>query len=173
MNITLFNFFFSFSSNPNIAWLSLFLSNIFIYILIVLAILIPIFLRRDFIYSILIFCTGAGAWVLAYIIKNIFMIPRPFVTLNLIPLFMETGFSFPSSHVVVISALSVLVWNKNRNLGIIFSVFALLIGFSRIVIGVHYPIDVIAGLCLGALIGLSALYFYGFLKKFAFLRKYI
>jgi undecaprenyl-diphosphatase len=173
MNITLFNFFFSFSLNPTIAGLSLFLSNIFIYILIVFAILIPILFRRDFIYSILVFCTGAGAWVFAYIIKNIFMIPRPFVTFNLIPLFMETGFSFPSSHVVVISALSVLVWNKNRKLGIIFFVFTLLIGLSRIIIGVHYPVDTIAGLCFGVLAGLIAIWFYGCFKKFAFLKKYI
>lgn len=173
MNIILFNFFFSLSSNPVISGSALFLSNILIYILIVLAILMPLFFRRDFIYSILVFCTGAGAWVFAYIIKNLFKISRPFVALDLTPLFMETGYSFPSSHVVVISAISVLIWYRNRKLGIIFFIFSILIGISRMVIGVHYPIDVIVGLCFGVLVGLISLWFYSFLKKFAFFRKYI
>lgn len=173
MNITLFNFFFSLSTNPAIAWSSLFISNVFIYILIILAILMPIFIRRDFIYSILVFCTGAGAWVMVYIIKNIFMIPRPFVTLHIIPLFMETGFSFPSSHVTVISALTVLIWNINRKLGILFLVFTILTAFSRMIIGVHYPIDVLGGACFGVLIGLGILWFYKKTNQFAFLKKYI
>ena len=173
MNIALFNFFFSLSTNPLIADLSLFISNVFIYILIVLAILIPIFIRRDFIYSILVFCTGAGAWVMVYIIKNIFMIPRPFVTLHIIPLFMETGFSFPSSHVTVISALTVLIWNINRKLGIVFLISTILIGISRMIIGVHYPIDVVAGIFLGVIIGLCIIWLNKITKQFAFLRKYI
>jgi len=172
MNISLFNFFFSLSTNHVVAWSSLFVSNILTYILIILAIIIPILIRRDYIYSILVFCSGAGAWIIAYFIKNIFLIPRPFVTLHLVPLFTETGFSFPSSHVTVMATLSVVIWNINRKLGVVFFVSTILVAFSRIIIGVHYPLDVLAGICFGVLIGLCVLWFYRKTHQLAFLRKY-
>ena len=173
MNTTIFNFFFSFSHNLFIADLSLLVSYVFIYIFIVLAIIIPVLIRRDFIYSVLTFLTAGFTWVAVYVIKHIFTIPRPFITLDLTPLFLETGFSFPSSHVAVISALTVLVWKVNRKLGIIFAVFSVLVAISRMIIGVHYPLDVFAGGCLGVLIGLGIIWFYKKAHQFAFLRKYI
>lgn len=173
MNDIIFNFFFSFSSINLIADISLFVSYILIYVFIVLAILIPVFIRRDFIYALLTFCTGAFTWVAVYIIKNIFAIDRPFIALNLTPLFIETGFSFPSSHVAVISALMILVWKINRKLGFVFIAFSVLVAFSRMIIGVHYPIDVLIGGCFGMLIGLGISWFYKITNKFAFLRKYI
>jgi undecaprenyl-diphosphatase len=173
MNVTIFNFFFSFSSNIFIADFSMFLSYTMIYFLIIFAILAPIFIRRDFIYSFLNFVGVDSTWVAVYIVKNIFLIPRPFVTLNLTPLFLETGFSFPSSHVAVMAVLTVLIWKLNRKLGIVFLIFTILMGISRMVIGVHYPFDVILGGCLGMLIGLGIIWFYKKTHQFAFLRKYI
>lgn len=173
MNILIFNFFFSLSSNNLIANFSIFLSYTMIYFLIIFAILIPIFIRRDFIYSILTFLTAGFTWVAVYIVKYIFSIERPFIALNITPLFLETGFSFPSSHTAIIAALTVIVWKLNRKLGIVFSIFTVLIGISRIVIGVHYPFDVVAGACFGAILGLAILWFYKKTNQFAFLKKYI
>jgi len=173
MNILIFNFFFSLSLIPSIAVSALFVSNILIYILIVSAIILPILIRKDFIYSMLVLGTGAGAWVVSYIIKHIVMETRPFVTLHIVPLFMETGFSFPSSHVTVISAITVLIWNINRKLGILFLIFTIFTAFSRMIIGVHYPIDVLGGACFGVVIGLCIIWLNNVTKQFAFLRKYI
>ena len=173
MNIILFNFFFSLSTIPMIAWLALFISNIFIYLLAISAIVISFFIKRDIFYPILILGSGASAWVVSYFLKMITMIPRPFVFLNLTPLFFESGFSFPSSHVTVISAISTIVWSIDHRLGVVFFVFTILIAISRMIIGVHYPMDVIGGLFFGILIGLSAIWFYNILNQFAFLRKYI
>ena len=173
MNISLFNFFFSLSSYPVISGLALFISNIFMYVVMFSAIAITFFVKRDNVYSLLLVGTGAFAWVVSYVIKNVTKIPRPFVALHLTPLFMETGFSFPSSHVTVISALSVIMWNIDHRLGIVFFIFTILVALSRMIIGVHYPVDVIAGLIIGVIIGLSILWFYNITSQFAFLRKYI
>ena len=173
MNTTIFNFFFSFSTNPFIAWSALFISNVLIYVFILVAILIPIIKNRDYIYGAVNLCGAAGSWIVAYILKHIFTIPRPFVTLHLVPLFMETGFSFPSSHVTVISAIATIVWSIDHKLGIAFFIFTVLVALSRMIIGVHYPIDVIAGFVLGILIGLFSIWFYNVTGQFAFLRKYI
>ena len=154
MNTVLFNFFFSLSTNPTIAWSALFISNTLIYVLVFLTIIISYIVRRDIFNIMLILGAGAFAFVSSYIIKIISKIPRPFVELKLTPLFMESGFSFPSSHVTVISAISVIAWNIDYRLGIVFFIFTILVAISRMIIGVHYPIDVLGGLVIGISIGL-------------------
>jgi len=155
MNILIFNFFFSLSTFPVIAWSALFISDFLIYFFILGAILIPILTNRDYAYAVFTSLVTGGTWLITFIIKNIFMIPRPFVTMHLTPLYFESGFSFPSSHVTVATAIAVLIWNKNRKLGIIFAVFAILTALSRMVIGVHYPTDIIGGFIVGLIISLT------------------
>jgi len=67
----------------------------------------------------------------------------------------ETGYSFPSGHAMISSALIVglivLLWNtKWRITSIIVGGFiVLMIGLSRLYLGVHYPTDVVAGWSAG------------------------
>lgn len=170
MNNLIFLFFFSLTSYPFIAWLSVVISNILIYNFLMISIIYPIVSRRYYIYSLLVATTGAIAWVLSYVIKYIFVIPRPFIINNITPLVLESGFSFPSSHVMVISALTILIWNINHKIGYVFIVFTILTAFSRMIIGVHYPVDVLGGMFFGALVGFLALWIFKKTKQFDFLR---
>ena len=70
--------------------------------------------------------------------------------------------SFPSDHTTVVFATSLAVYFYNKKLGILLLLFSLLIGFARIYVGVHYPIDVLGGIILGSL---SAFIFYLILNK--------
>lgn len=173
MNITIFNFFFSLSTNPIIANVALLVSNVFIYIFFIFAIIFSYMVKRDIFYPVIILGSGVASWVFAYIIKNITMVSRPFITLGINPLFLESGFSFPSSHVTIVSAISTIMWSIDYRLGIISFIFTIAVAISRMIIGVHYPIDVICGLILGVLVGLFLLWFYKATSGFAFLRKYI
>ncbi len=63
------------------------------------------------------------------------------------------AFSFPSAHAANSFAMAtVLSWRLPKVAPIAF-VFAALVAYSRIYVGVHYPFDVIAGALLGLVIG--------------------
>ncbi len=73
--------------------------------------------------------------------------------MGIVPLSYESGFSFPSEHTAVLTALSFVVYSVNRKLGIICFIFTLLVAISRVVIGVHYPVDIIGGVFSGLIVG--------------------
>lgn len=61
------------------------------------------------------------------------------------------GYSFPSGHSTNAAALfsSLAVHAKKKGLIVLAVILPLLVGFSRIVVGAHYPTDVLVGLALG------------------------
>lgn len=63
--------------------------------------------------------------------------------------------SFPSDHAVMAGAVAAGLWLVSRRLGAVATVAALLMAFTRVYIGAHYPGDVLAGLALGATVSLG------------------
>ena len=81
--------------------------------------------------------------------------PRPFMERGFEPLIAGTlTNSFPSGHAAVLFALLPLVFSLDRRFGFAYLVPALLSGFARIVVGVHWPFDIVGGAVLGVLGGL-------------------
>ena len=102
---------------------------------------------------LLVFSSGVLAWIIAEILKILIHVSRPFVTLpDIHNLFTETGYSFPSGHATFFSALAVSIFFLHKKAGYAFIFFALLIGLARIIAGVHFPIDILGGFLLGALV---------------------
>ncbi|MET9834663.1 phosphatase PAP2 family protein [Streptomyces sp. NPDC006385] len=64
--------------------------------------------------------------------------------------------SFPSNHATIAGAAAVALALTGRALLWLTAPSALLLAFSRVFVGVHYPHDVVAGLALGALVAMSA-----------------
>ncbi len=64
-------------------------------------------------------------------------------------------FSFPSDHAVMAGAVAAGALLVNRRLGYIAVAAALLMAFVRVYVGVHFPLDVVVGLLLGAAITLA------------------
>ncbi|GGT87178.1 phosphatase PAP2 family protein [Streptomyces violascens] len=103
------------------------------------------------------------AMVLAYVvndgIKSVFTEPRPcralphdFLIEKCPPL---DDYAFPSNHTTVAAAAAVALFLVNRRLGIVASVFALLMGASRVYVGAHYPHDVLVALVVGGVVSFA------------------
>lgn len=82
--------------------------------------------------------------------------PRPFVTLSDVRLLVNrpSDFSFPSGHTTTSFAPAAAFYRKHKPLGTAALVLAVVIGLSRIYIGVHYPLDVLGGALVGTGVGL-------------------
>lgn len=134
--------------------LAIFLSDYFLYILIIF-LMGYIFYRqyRILYFSIYTILALGSAWVLSKIFKALIKIPRPFIEHQFNPVVLETGYSFPSSHATVAFALATAAYFYDKKLGLYFGVFALFISLSRVVLGVHYPLDILGGMVLGTISG--------------------
>lgn len=105
------------------------------------------------------------------ILKNIFAVERP----NVNQLIDPGGFSYPSGHsmnaVVFFGMCTIMIlrYSVNKPLKITFTVFAiisvLLVGISRIYLGVHTVTDVVGGYLIGSVVLCAAMLTENHLKK--------
>ena len=91
-------------------------------------------------------------------IKDIFKMKRPIGEKGIRTLREQTatGYSFPSGHTQNASSFygAMAIYLKKRVMHIIATIMIILVGFSRLYLGVHYPKDVIVGGILGVLTSL-------------------
>ncbi len=98
------------------------------------------------------------ALALGQVISHLVDRPRPFVAHpDLVHLFAPhaADASFPSDHTTAAFAIAVAILLRNRLWGLLTLAAAALLGLSRVVIGVHYPADVLAGAALGSAVALA------------------
>ena len=99
------------------------------------------------------------------ILKNVFARPRPFDFEAWKGVFQYPGlikkpmdYSFPSGHTVVCFAGAVSLFAADKKwMGVVGTVLAVLVAFSRIYLHVHYCTDVLAGVVIGILCGVFAM----------------
>ena len=121
----------------------------------ILVLILSIVLKKDNVKKLTLLCLVSllVAGGIAFLLKYIIVEPRPFVTLSNVHLLIteDDPFSFPSGHTTsTFAVLSVLALKlKNKLWAVVLVLWGILIGFSRIYVGVHYPLDVLAGAIIG------------------------
>lgn len=108
--------------------------------------------------SVVILSAAIAAWALSIGLKNVFNELRPFVVLeSTTPLVAIRSFdgagAFPSGHTAFFASIVGSLYFYHRRAAYWFAGVALLIGLSRVVAGVHWPIDIVGGYLLGLAIG--------------------
>jgi undecaprenyl-diphosphatase len=115
---------------------------------------------------------GLAALLLAnvavYLLKIIIAEPRPFNVLSHVDLLVSESeiYSFPSGHsassfaVMIVIGLKYRLHIKGKAYRLLYPLlaFAALIAFSRVYIGVHYPLDVVFGAIVGILSAVLVIY---------------
>jgi len=123
------------------------------------------------------------------ILKNLVARTRPYEAIEGLVNIIEKqkDFSFPSGHtgstfavsgvILVIALFGMPIIAKERNLireksslamriiAVVFIIYSVLLGFSRLYVGVHYPTDVLAGLALGLITSAIAYLVYQLILK--------
>jgi undecaprenyl-diphosphatase len=103
-------------------------------------------------YGVLMLCSLLLTFLIGEVgLKNIVGRVRPCDVQASLPILIPRpdGFSFPSGHAASSFTAAVILFHANRKWGIGALILASLIAFSRIYLYVHYPTDVLAGICLG------------------------
>ncbi|MET9824521.1 phosphatase PAP2 family protein [Streptomyces sp. NPDC006349] len=116
---------------------------------------------RAFAIAVLAPVATAVAYVCSELLKSGFTEERPCrAVAGAVPSLAEcppTGdWSFPSNHATIAGASAVALVLVRRAIVWLTVPLALLMAFSRVFVGVHYPHDVAAGLLLGALVAAAA-----------------
>jgi undecaprenyl-diphosphatase len=122
--------------------------------LLLVALLIPLFIKdhRKGLFVFLIAALGFfAADGLSGFVKHIIGRPRPCQVIPETRLVIGClkSFSFPSAHATTSFAAAALIGHYFRKAAVPAFAIAVLVAFSRIYLGVHYPSDVLGGAVLG------------------------
>ncbi len=156
MDIALFNFIHSLAgSSDALDVLGIFLAKYLAYFFVLFFIGLVLFVKDRqqriavILYTLLSYFVGYG--LILKTINYFLYRDRPFVSGNFAPLVdVAPTASMPSGHALTFFLLSTIVYLVvSRRVGSWLYVFAFLIGLGRVYVGVHYPLDVLAGALIG------------------------
>lgn len=119
------------------------------------AVVIGVLIVRGRKLAALLLANTVFAYILVLITKTLVARPRPAELLSDIVVRFEhaSGYGFPSGHTAMatVMALTLMpyIGKKYRWLLVL---WILIVGFSRIYLGVHAPLDVVGGFCIGVMV---------------------
>lgn len=143
---------------------------LFIFIMTITIMFVLLFIKKR--KDSLFFGFGiVGIWLFNEVLKLIFKRPRP----SGLHLVTAHGYSFPSGHSMIFMGFSLFViyylirnlkstW-KRSVLSLILIIYSIMVGLSRVYLGVHYLSDVLAGWIAAVLWALTWIIIYRILNK--------
>ena len=93
-------------------------------------------------------------YLVSLIVGWLYYNPRPFVVGSFTPLVPHKDSNgFPSDHTLASAAMAVVIWRSNRRLGLFLLALSVLVGISRVLAGVHHPVDIVASFIIAIVVG--------------------
>jgi len=131
--------------------LSIFAANYLWYVIIGIAVVYFLIQPRPEQKRMLIF--AALVLPLVYIVSilggALYNDPRPFVVNQFVPLIPHRANNgFPSDHVLWSASTAAIVFPSNKYLSLILWLLTILVGASRVHVGVHHPIDIVGSIAM-------------------------
>lgn len=145
--------------HPSLALLGIFFATALPYLLIALLIYYE-GLKRRFsngrIMLVRLAVAPAIALIVTTFMKHQIALPRPYAVFSdVVPLahYTDALATFPSMHTMIFAALGTILYCHDHAMGKWFLAGAGAIGLGRVMVGVHWPLDVIIGWMFGIAIG--------------------
>ena len=127
-----------------------------IVIVLVLAAACVVAISRSIMPVAAVAVAAGAAWALANLAKAMADRPRPYEVIAGALLRQQPahGTSFPSSHTAITVAvvIALLPFLPRAMAGVVIA-YAVLVGWSRVYLGVHYPLDILGGAGIGIAVG--------------------
>ncbi|MCQ4864151.1 phosphatase PAP2 family protein [Pseudoflavonifractor phocaeensis] len=104
--------------------------------------------------------TPGVSFVIVSLFRRVYNAPRPYEVLDIAPLIHKDthGKSFPSRHVFSVFVITAVFFRVSPPLGALLAAVGVLIALIRVIGGVHFPKDVLAGALIGLLSGAAGLW---------------
>lgn len=116
--------------------------------------------KKDHWFFLPVVLAGSSSWVLVeLILKPLIARTRPAELIGAIIIGSTSrDFSMPSGHATIAFAMATILAKKEPTWRWLFRTLAILIAFTRIYLGKHFPADVLIGALIGSMIGLFTNY---------------
>lgn len=136
---------------------SIFFARHFEYVLLASLVVMLAMDYKKYWKAVAVALAGAGLVriVLVELIRVAWFRPRPFVfhEANVLVPYNIAEASFPSGHASFYFAIAAVLYGYNKKIGAFFYIGSALIAASRVLVGIHWPSDILAGAGLGIVAG--------------------
>ncbi len=160
LDYSVFSFFNSWTTVNAVSWFFVICAVYFAYLMPII-LLVWWFVAKDRLTArkaivLSVISAAVARLIVKSVIVSIWTRNRPFIAHSVHDIINKSDneASFPSGHAIAMFSIAPVVYRYNKKLGVVMYVMAVLTAFSRVIVGVHYPSDVIGGAVLGILIGL-------------------
>ncbi|PIR44150.1 hypothetical protein COV23_01390 [Candidatus Wolfebacteria bacterium CG10_big_fil_rev_8_21_14_0_10_31_9] len=160
-DISIFNFIHQFTGRILVIdWTAIFFAKYAMYALIFWGAILLLreknWVKKYYAFAFGVLSVILSRGIIVEIIRFFYFKQRPFVVFGFDPLLSQSPLeaSFPSGHTAFCFALILGAFYLNKKSGLWFLAISIIVGISRVYVGVHWPLDILAGAIIGILSGL-------------------